>query len=167
MKIRDATLEDISGILNIINDAILHTTAVYDYEIKTKEEQVEWFQQKMNKNMPVIIAEYESEVIGYGTFDYFRPRIGYKYTVEHSVYVAKGFQGKGVGKLVLEELIKIATKKGFHTMIAGIDAKNKGSIEFHKKFGFKEVGRLKEVGYKFNNWLDVVFMQRILLEKEN
>ena len=165
MKIRNADLSDLPGILAILNEAILNSTAVYEYDERSLEEQKLWFQQKKTKKMPVIVAVKANEIIGFGTFDYFRPRIGYKNTVEHSVYVANEFQGKGVGKLLLMDLIEKATELGYHTMIAGIDAGNESSIDFHKKFGFKEVGRLNEVGFKFNTWLDVVFMQRMLIKK--
>ena len=92
----------------------------------------------------------------------FRFREAYKFTVEHSVYVHENFHGKGIGKLLLQELIALAQKQNLHTMIAVIDAENQGSVAFHEKFGFKTVGIIKESGYKFDRWLDSVFMQLIL-----
>ena len=162
MKLRNATINDLSVILEIMNYEILNTTAVYEYDVRLLEDLKEWFQKKIVKEMPVIVAESNNSVIGYGTFDSFRPRIGYKNTVEHSVYVANENQGKGAGKLLLKTLIEIAKERGFHTMIGRVDAENEGSILFHKKLGFKEVGRLKEVGFKFDKWLDVVYMQCII-----
>ncbi|MNE50515.1 N-acyltransferase YncA [compost metagenome] len=116
----------------------------------------------MAKNLPVIVAEFENMPIGYATYGTFREKIGYQYTIEHSVYVAQEFIGQGVGKLLLGELIQLAKKQGYHVMIGAIDAENSGSITFHEKFGFKVVGTIREVGYKFDHWLDLVFMQLIL-----
>ena len=162
MKLRKATIKDLPVILEIMNYEILNTTAIYEYDVRLLEDLKEWFKNKSAKEMPVIVAVSNEEVIGFGTYDSFRPRIGYKNTIEHSVYIAKEHQGKGAGKLLLKSLLTIAKEKGYHTMIGRIDAENKGSIIFHEKLGFKEVGRLKEVGYKFDKWLDVVYMQRII-----
>lgn len=162
IKIRPAVFADLDTILEIINHEILHSTSNYDYEPHDFEEQKIWFEDKMEKNLPVIVAEFENMPIGYATYGTFREKIGYQYTVEHSVYVAKEFIGNGVGKLLLGELIQIAKQQGVHVMIGTIDAENSGSIAFHKKFGFEIVGTIREVGYKFDQWLDIVFMQLIL-----
>jgi L-amino acid N-acyltransferase YncA len=116
----------------------------------------------MAHDLPVIVAETENGTIGYATYGTFRHKIGYRFTVEHSVYVAEEFLGKGVGKLLLAELIQLAKKQKYHTMIGVIDSENKGSIAFHKKYGFETVGVIKESGYKFDRWLSSVFMQLIL-----
>ncbi len=162
IKIRPAVFADIDTLLEITNHEILHSTSIYDYEPYDFEEQKKWFEEKRTKNLPVIVAEFENMPIGYATYDTFRKKIGYQYTVEHSVYVAQEFIGNGVGKLLLGELIQIAKQQGYHVMIGTIDTKNSGSIAFHKKFGFEIVGTLREVGYKFDQWLDIVFMQLIL-----
>ena len=162
IKIRPAVFADIDTILEIINHEILHGTSNYDYEPRDFETQKLWFEDKQAKNLPVIVAEFENAAIGYATYGQFREKIGYQYTVEHSVYVAEEFIGNGVGKLLLAELIKLAKNQGYHNMIGAIDAKNKGSIAFHKKFGFEVAGTIREVGYKFDHWLDLVFMQLIL-----
>jgi len=162
IKIRAAVFADIDTILEIINHEILHGTSNYDYEPHDFEMQKLWFEEKQARNWPVIVAEFENTAIGYATYGQFREKIGYQYTVEHSVYVAEEFIGNGVGKLLLAELIKLAKAQGFHNMIGAIDAKNKGSIAFHKKFGFEVAGTIREVGYKFDHWLDLVFMQLIL-----
>jgi phosphinothricin acetyltransferase len=112
--------------------------------------------------MPVIVAEKDNEVVGFGTYGIFRPWDAYRFSVEHSIYTHHNFRGMGIGKLIMTELIKLAIEQGFHTMIAGVDASNKGSYGFHKKFGFQEIGTFKEVGYKFDRWLDLVFMQLFL-----
>ena len=160
--IRPAEKKDLQGILDIVNHNILYSTAVYDYDIKSFADIETWFNEKQQGNWPIIVADDNGTVAGYATYGTFRFKEGFKFTVEHSVYVAENYNGKGIGKLLLSELITLATQNGLHVMIGGIDANNTGSIEFHKKFGFRETGLLKEVGFKFNRWLDVVFMQLIL-----
>ncbi|QRR01067.1 GNAT family N-acetyltransferase [Dyadobacter sandarakinus] len=160
--IRSAALKDLPAILDIVNHSILHSTAIYDYDVRTMEEQQAWFEQMVLNGMPVIVAEQEGKVIGYGSYNIFRPKIGYKFSVEHSIYLDDKSRGMGVGGRLLGSLIQRAKEQGLHTMIAGIDASNRGSIEFHKKYGFVEKGYLKEVAYKFDQWLDLVFMQLLL-----
>lgn len=160
--IRNATVEDIPQILEIVNHAILHTTSNYLYDVQTLENQLHWFEEKKSKKFPIIVADYNGTAIGFGTYGTFREKIGYQFTVEHSVYVAPEFIGKGIGKQLLLALIVLAKDEGYHTMIGGIDADNSGSIAFHKKFGFTETGILKEVGFKFGKWLDLQFVQLIL-----
>ena len=159
IKLRSYQTEDTQAILEIINYNILNSTALYDYKIRTYEQQKAILEEKINKNFPVIIAEIEGEVLGFGMYSEFRFREAYKFTVEHSVYVNRNFQGKGIGKLLLKKLIRLAKKQKLHTMIAVIDSENQGSVEFHEEFGFKIVGIIKESGYKFDRWLHSVFMQ--------
>lgn len=160
--IRSYQIEDTQAILDIINHNILHSTALYDYSIRTYEQQQIILQEKINKNFPVIVAIYNAEVVGFGMYSEFRFREAYKFTVEHSLYVHENFHGKGIGKLLLQELIVLAQKQKIHTMIGVIDAENQNSITFHEKFGFKTAGIIKESGFKFDRWLDSVFMQLIL-----
>lgn len=161
--IRRAKIEDLEVILEIVNDAILATTAIYDYDVRTLNDQISWFQEKQKQDFPVIVATDENDkVIGFGTYGTFRMKIGFKFTVEHSVYVKEGFSGKGIGKAILSELIFIAKTQKLHVMVGCIDAENTGSIEFHEKLGFKKAGILKESGYKFDRWLDLQFVQLIL-----
>lgn len=164
MNIRNAKEEDLPYILEIINHAIKNTTAVYDYNPRTLKMQKEWFLKKMADNMPVLIIEIDTKVVAFGSYGIFRPWDGYRFSVEHSIYVSEKFRGNGLGKKLLEELILLAKNGGFHTMIAGVDANNPGSYGLHKKFGFVEIGKFKEVGYKFDKWLDLVFMQLMLKE---
>ena len=160
--IRPYELKDTQAILDIINYNIINSTALYDYNIRTYEQQKSILDDKLSKDFPVIIAEIDSEVVGFGMYSEFRFREAYKFTVEHSVYVANDYHGKGIGNLLLAELIALAKAQKLHTMIAVIDAENQGSVSFHEKFGFKTVGIIKESGYKFNRWLHSVFMQLIL-----
>lgn len=156
--VRKATTSDLPSILEIVNHAILNTTAIYDYDQRTLEEQTLIFETKNAKNFPIFVAEYQNEILGFGTYDTFRTKVGYRFTVEHSVYVKEGFAGKGIGQLLMEELISTAKKEKYHVMIGVIDASNENSIRFHEKFGFESMGILKEVGFKFDRWLDANLM---------
>jgi len=160
--IRPYQTEDTQAILDIINHNILHSTALYDYKIRSYEQQKNILEEKISKNFPVIVASLNGQVVGFGMYSEFRFREAYKFTVEHSVYVNENFHGQGIGKLLLQELITLAKKQKLHTMIAVIDAENQASVEFHEKYGFKTVGIIKESGYKFDRWLDSVFMQLII-----
>lgn len=161
--IRTARIEDLETILEIVNDAILNTTAIYDYDMRTLNEQISWFQEKQQSGFPVIVSTDENDkVTGFGTYGTFRMKIGFKFTVEHSVYVKEGLSGKGIGKALLSELIALAKAQKMHVMVGCIDAENTGSIAFHEKFGFKKAGILKESGYKFDKWLDLQFVQLLL-----
>lgn len=162
IKILPATTQHLPGILNIVNHNILHSTAVYDYDVKTLPDMEQWLQDKHAANFPVIVAMHNDTVTGYGSYGTFRFKEGFKYTVEHSVYVAEGYTGKGIGNALLAELILQAKNQKLHCMVGCIDAANVGSIAFHKKFGFTEAGILKQSGYKFNQWLDLLFMQLLL-----
>ena len=162
IRIRAYQTEDTQAILDIINYNILHSTALYDYNIRNYEQQKAILEDKINKGFPVIVAELNRELVGVGMYSEFRFREAYKFTVEHSVYVSEKHIGKGIGKVLLSELIQLAKAQGLHTMIGVIDSENQGSIEFHEQFGFKIVGTIKESGYKFDRWLDSVFMQLLL-----
>ncbi len=160
--IRLAVSADVPAILEIVNHEILNTTVLYEYEPRTLAQQLEWFEAKQKSDWPVIVAEQEGKVLGYGTYGPFRARAAYSKSIEHSVYVHKDYRGKAIGYALMVELIKLAKANGYHTMIAGIDSSNMGSVEFHRKFGFEVVGTFKEVGNKFDRWLDVIFMQLML-----
>jgi len=161
-NIRQATEKDLEAILEIVNYNILNTTSIYDYEPRTLTQQKVIFDDKVKSHFPLIVVEVDNEIGGFGTYGTFRFKEGYKFTVEHSVYVALNHQGKGLGKLLLSELITLAKKQKRHTMIAVIDAENQNSVAFHKQFGFETVGIIKESAYKFDKWLDTVFMQLLL-----
>jgi L-amino acid N-acyltransferase len=157
--IRAAEVKDLPVIVELMNETILHSTAIYDYNARTEEYVMNWFTKKQSEGMPVVVCEVDGNSVGFASYGIFRAWDAYKYSAEHSLYVKKDFQARGLGKQLLLELLRIAKQKQFHTMIAGIDALNTGSIEFHRKLGFVEVGTFREVGYKFNKWLDLVFMQ--------
>ena len=159
INIRPYKTDDTQAILAIINHNILHSTSLYDYNIRSYEQQKTILEEKINKNFPVIVAELDGIVVGFGMYSEFRFREAYQFTVEHSVYVSEDFHGNGVGKQLLQELINLARKQKIHTMIGVIDSENQGSVVFHEKFGFKTLGIIKESGYKFDRWLDSVLMQ--------
>ncbi len=162
VQIRSFEIKDTQSILDIINYNILNSTAIYDYKTRNFEDQKAILEDKINKGFPVIVAESDGKLVGFGMYSDFRFREAYKYTVEHSVYVSLNEMGKGVGKLLMIKLIELAKAQGLHTMIGVIDSENKSSISFHEQFGFKTVGIIKESGYKFDRWLDSVFMQLLL-----
>ncbi len=162
IKIRPYQIEDAPIVLEIINYNILNATALYDYEPRTLENQVVILEEKLSKGFPVIVATENEMVVGFGYYSEFRFREAYKFTVEHSVYAHPNHLGKGIGKSILENLILLAKAQKLHTMIGVIDAENQSSIAFHKKFGFEIAGTIKESGFKFNRWLDSVFMQKML-----
>ncbi len=162
LQIRTATEHDIPAILEITNHEILNSTVLYEYEARSLETQQAWFKDKQANGWPIIVAEQDGKVIGFGTYGPFRARIAYQFSIEHSVYVHKDYRGKAIGNALLRDLIRQAKAGGFHTMIAGIDSSNMGSVEFHRKFGFEVVGTFTEVGFKFDSWLNVVFMQLML-----
>jgi phosphinothricin acetyltransferase len=159
INIRPYKTDDTQAILDIVNHNILHSTSLYDYNIRSYEQQKTILEEKINKNFPVIVAELDGIVVGFGMYSEFRFREAYQFTVEHSVYVSEDFQSKGIGKQLLQELINLARKQKLHTMIGVIDSENQSSVVFHEKFGFKTVGIIKESGYKFDRWLDSVLMQ--------
>ena len=160
--IREATKEDLPQILDIYNDVILHTTAVYNYDPHTLEMRTEWFETKQQQGFPVFVAEESKVIVGFSSFGPFRAWQAYQYTVENSVYVKSDCRGKGVGKMLIKPLIEAAKNLDLHAIVAGIDASNEVSLALHKQFGFVEVAHFKEVGYKFNRWLDLIFMELIL-----
>jgi phosphinothricin acetyltransferase len=162
ISIRNYLIQDAHSILEIVNYNILNSTALYDYEPRTIENQITIFEDKLKKGFPILVAIENNIVVGFGYYSEFRFREAYKFTVEHSVYAHQDHKGKGIGKLLLTELIKKAKEQKLHTMIGVIDSENKESIDFHKKFGFEINGVLNETGFKFNRWLHSVFMQKML-----
>lgn len=164
MIIRQAEKTDLLEIKDILNDNIANTTVNFDYGQKDDEYMENWFSYKSKNKFPILIAEIEGKVAGYASYGPFRPWDGYRLSIEHSIYTHNYYQRRGVGKALIEALILQAKAEGYRTMIGCIDAKNINSIHFHQKFGFDIVGKFKDIGFKFNNWLDCVFVQLILTE---
>lgn len=160
--IREVTRTDMAQILAIYNDAILNTTAVYDYQAHTLADRLAWYEEKVAARLPLLVWAEDGQVCGYATYGPFRPWQAYKYTIEHSVYVDKRYRRRGIGQSLLRELICRATQQGYATMVAGIDASNAGSIRLHERQGFTYTGTIKKAGYKFGRWLDLAFYQLML-----
>ena len=168
MQIKPCTEKQLSEILDIFNDAILHSTALYDYKTRTMETMHAWYADKVNHNYPIVGAFDENNLLlGFATYGMFRVRPAYKYTVEHSVYVRPDRRGEGIGKILLKEIIKKAEEQDFHVMVGVIDASNSVSLKLHENEGFVLTGVMKEVGYKFGKWLDASFYQLTLKTPEN
>jgi phosphinothricin acetyltransferase len=150
-------------ILAIINEAILNSTAIYDYRPRTPEVMAAWFEVKEKGNYPVVgVLGDATELMGFGSYGMFRAWPGYKYTVEHSIYVGSQYRGQGIGRQLLKELIGAAQTQDYHVMIGGIDSENAISIRLHESLGFFHSGTIRQAGFKFGRWLDLVFYQLIL-----
>ncbi|MFO1171132.1 MAG: N-acetyltransferase family protein [Hyphomicrobiaceae bacterium] len=160
VTIRSATLADLPQILDITNDVIANSTAIYFDDPLTLDNRRQWFSDRETLGYPVLVAEEGGHVLGFSSFGDFRPWPGYRFTVEHSLLVRDGHRGKGIGEKLVKGLWPIAAKLGKHMIIAGVDAENEGSIRFHERLGFAKTAHLKEVGFKFGRRLDLVLLQR-------
>lgn len=164
MQFVDCTEEEHAGaILAILNDAIVQSTALYDYQPRNLESMSRWFKAARAGAFPVIGAVSPSgDLLGFADYGTFRVHPAYKYSIEHSVYVHKDHRGEGVGTVLMRRLIAKATTQQYHVMIGGIDSANEASIALHRKLGFKHAGTLAQVGFKFGHWLDLAFYQLVL-----
>lgn len=150
-------------VLAILNDAILNSTAIYDYNPRTPQMMDTWFDAKQRGAYPVLGAVNEvGELMGFASYGPFRSWPAYKYTIEHSVYVAGKFRGQGLGKRLLQEVIAAAGAQDYHVLVGAIDSQNTVSIRLHEQFNFKHAGTIRQAGFKFGQWLDLVFYQLIL-----
>jgi L-amino acid N-acyltransferase YncA len=159
--IRLAERRDAHGIRRIYNHYVTESTALFDMVPRTVDEQVQWLDEHAGGH-PAVVAELDGEIVGFGSLSVFRPRPAYATTVEDSVYLLDGHQGRGIGRRLLEELLRLAAAHGFHAVIARITGANDASIGLHAACGFEIVGTEREVGRKFGRWLDVVEMQRMV-----
>ena len=158
MLIRPATLQDQPGILAIYNESVLNSTATFDTDPRTPEKQVEWFN-RHKANHPVLVAEENGQIAGWASLSPWSDRCAYDSTVEVSVYLAPEQRGKGLGFQLLQLVTEAGRKAGNHTVISRISSDNLASIRIHEKAGYSTVGTMKEVGFKFGRFLDVVMMQ--------
>ena len=158
--VRAATEKDLASILDIYNEAVLHTTATFDTEPRSLEKQQAWFFAH-KKNHPVVVAEENDMVIGWASLSPWSDRCAYDTTVEVSVYIHHDHRGRGLGSRLLEEVIAAGKNLEIHTVLSRITQGNEISIRIHEKCGFKTIGVMKEVGFKFNRFLDVHMMQLI------
>jgi len=163
MHLRDAEDADLSAILDIYNDAVLNTAAIWNDTQVDLENRATWLAERRRLGYPVLVAVADDGTIaGYASFGDWRAFDGYRHTVEHSDYVEKKQRGGGIGKMLMLALIDRAAACGKHVMVAGIEANNEASIRLHEKLGFVITGQMKEVGTKFGRWLDLTFMQLTL-----
>lgn len=160
--IRDATEANLAAIRDIYNDAVEHTTAIWNEQLIDVENRRAWMELRRARGFPVLVAEMGGKVAGYASYGDWRAFDGYRHTVEHSVYVHKDVRSAGIGKALMEALIERAREGRVHVMIAAIEAGNAASIHLHERLGFRLVGIHREVGTKFGRWLDLAMMELML-----
>lgn len=161
-SLRDARPEDLPDLLAIYNDAVLNTTAIWNETPVDLANRQTWFELRAAQGYPILVAVDDSGVLGYASFGDWRPFEGFRYTVEHSVYVRGDQRGKGLGPVLMEALIERARSGGKHVMVAAIESGNAASIRLHERLGFVVTGQMAQVGVKFGRWLDLTFMQRVV-----
>lgn len=161
-EIRDATADDCGDMLTIYNEIVSSSTAIFSDTPRSPEQQEYWFEDRVANDLPVLVACEDGHIVGFASYGPFRAWPGYRNTVENSVYLAVDARKRGYGSALLAALIERATRAQLHTMIAGIDGENLGSMRLHEKHGFTRVAHLKQVGRKFDRWLDLTFYQRML-----
>jgi phosphinothricin acetyltransferase len=159
--IRPATESDLVAINDIYNHYVLHSTCTYQEEPETLESRRQWFS-RHGAEHPVTVAEMHGQILGWGSLSSYHARSAYRYTAENSVYVHPEHHRRGIGSALLQDLISRARVLGYHAIIAGIDGEQTASVALHVRFGFEKVAHLKQVGFKFGRWLDVVYMELIL-----
>lgn len=161
MDLRLAEAGDAEALRAIYNAEVTGSTVTFDLVPRSHEEQLAWIAEHRGTH-PAVVAVEDGAVAGFGSLSPFRERPAYATTVEDSVYVDTAFRGRGVGRALLEELVRMATAQGFHTVIGRISGDNAASIALHERVGFALIGVEKEVGRKFGRWIDVTIMQRML-----
>jgi len=159
MEIRKAEKGDLGRITEIYNDILRTSTAIFSDRMVSLEERGAWWSARREKGYPVLVAFEDERVMGFASFGDFRSSPGYRFTVEHTVHVDAAFRGRGVGSALVTDLIEQARAAGKHVMVGGVDANNSASLRFHERMGFEQVGTFREVGYKFDRFLDLVFLQ--------
>ncbi|TFY85890.1 N-acetyltransferase family protein [Pseudomonas kairouanensis] len=160
--IRDATQHDLPAIRAIYNDAVLNTTAIWNEQPVDLGNRQAWFSARHAQGYPILVSVENDEVTGYASFGDWRPFEGFRYSVEHSVYIRSDQRGKGLGPLLMQALIERARLCGKQVMVAAIESGNQASIRLHERLGFITTGQMPQVGIKFGRWLDLTFMQLAL-----
>lgn len=161
--VRRALRDDVPAILEIYNDAVLHSTASAEYEPRSLESRYAWFDEHERDGYPIFCAVTSGgQVVGWSSLSRYKERIGYRYSTEDSIYVHPQWRNKGVGKLLMPPLIEAARAMGMHAILGGITADNHASVKLHARFGFVQVAHYKETIYKFGQWLDVIYMEKLL-----
>ena len=165
MIIRTATAADAQGLAEIYNHAVENTVAILNETLVDAENRAAWVAQRLGDGFPVLVAEENGQVIGYASYGPWRPFHGFRETVEHSVYVRDGQRGKGLGRQLMQALIDQAKADGLHMMVAAVTAGNDASIRLHEALGFEVTARMPQVGQKFGEWLELIFLQLRLDER--
>lgn len=159
LRVRDAVEADLPSLTAIHNTAVRTTTAIWDEEEVTEEDRLAWWRARTAVGHPVLVAEVDGAVCGYGTYGPWRPRSGFRLTVEDSVYVDAAAHRRGIGRALLTALVERARAQGLHRMVAMVESENLPSIALHQQEGFRIVGHLPEVGQKFGRWLGLTMLQ--------
>ena len=162
MQVRLARLDDAEAIRAIYNREVTTSTVTFDLVPRSAGEQRAWLRARSGAHAVVVAADGSGQVVGFGSLSPYRDRPAYRTTVEDSVYVHHEHRGSGVGGVLLEELLAVAGRHGFHTVIARVVGHHQASIALHRRHGFTMVGIEREVGRKFGRWLDVAVLQRLL-----
>lgn len=159
LSLRHANEKDIPAVNAIYNEGGVGTTASYDLEPLTVEDQTRWWEGLQAQGYPVMVAVDEHDAVaGFAYLSDFKSKAGYRFTAENTIYIHSDFRGQGVGRLLMDALFCMAKERNIHVLVAAIDARNEGSRAFHQKFGFIESGHLSEVGFKFGRWQSLVLM---------
>jgi len=164
IAVRDAAEADLAAILAIYNEEVRTGTATFDLEPRTLAQQRVWLKEHAPPYCAIVAVDGAAEVVGWGSLSVYRTKGAYRLSVEDTIYVRADRQRQGIGRALLSELMRRAREAGFHTVLGVITAENDVSIRLHEAFGFEVIGRAHEVGYKFDRWLDVVTMQRMLAD---
>jgi phosphinothricin acetyltransferase len=159
--IRSATDRDLAAINDIYNHYVLNSTCTYQRDPETLDARERWFRAHGAAH-PIVVSEFNRRVVGWGSLSPYHSRCAYRHTVENSVYVHHEFHRRGIGSMILADLIARAQAGDHHVIIAAIDGDQTGSVALHERFGFRKVGHFKEVGLKFGRWLDVIYLELIL-----
>lgn len=161
LEIRHASLADCAAINDIYNHYVVHDTCTYQTEPESLAEREVWLARHGGAH-PVLVAEQQGQILAWGALSAFHPRAAYRFSVEDSIYVRHDRLRRGLGRSMLAALLQQAREHGLHTVIALISADKAGSVALHAEFGFQPKATLREAGYKFDTWLDVLFMQLML-----
>jgi phosphinothricin acetyltransferase len=160
-RIRRARTDDLGAITDIYNEAVVNSTATFDIEPRSADEQRRWFEQHGSRH-PILVAETEGRVVGWASLNAWSDRRAYDWTGELSLYISAGFRDRGIGRGLLERLIAEAEQLGYHALLARIVAGNEASLHLAESLGFEPVGVMREVGRKFDRWLDVQVLERLV-----
>ena len=161
-RVRTATIDDAEALREIYNREVMGSTVTFDLVPRSLSEQQDWVRAHSGGHPAVVAQDVDGQIVGFGSLRPYRDRPAYSTTVENSVYVHHEHRGEGVGRLLLDELLRLARAHGFHAVMARVVDGHEASIALHRACGFELVGIEREVGRKFGKWLDVALMQRLL-----